>query len=194
MADEQRTPPTKIRVTGLQEAQLQHLRRIDQACAAMHYEQGLSESQVAARTEVEIAQLFRSSDLYVAEADYEVAGYLAWRDEQPKIACVFALNVDPAYHRYGVGSRLMREMAERATSHGIEHAVARCWGKQSPWAVRFLDALGFQVLDGELPKRVAEWRDRLDKAGKLAEPGQVVYWRSIDGLGEKIIPGIPRPS
>jgi N-acetylglutamate synthase-like GNAT family acetyltransferase len=193
MVDPSRTPPTKIRVTGLQEAQLPALCRIELACAAMHYEVGLDETAVRPRTEAEIAGLHRTHDVWVAEADHEVAGYLAWRDEQPKIGCVAILNVHPELQRFGIGTRLLRQLADSCADSDIAHVVARYWS-QASWAAGFLDALQFHALAGELPAPVAAWRDRLELAGELALPGQLVRWRSAEGLGVKLIPGIPPPT
>ena len=86
MTDEERTPPEKIRITGLQEAQLLDLQAIEARCAAMFYEVGLTDQQVTPRTDIEIARLTRNHDLMVAEADDRTAGYLAWADEAPGVA------------------------------------------------------------------------------------------------------------
>jgi len=191
--DEERIPPTRIRVTKLQEAQVSDLVRIERACAAMHYDVGFSEAQVVPRTSVQIAALHRSHDVYVAEADHIVAGYLAWRDEPPKIGCLYILNVAPEYQRFGVATRLLRELAERCQESAIRTVVARCWTKAT-WAHAFLVSLDFKALQpNEGPPQLAEWRERAEASNELAEPGQVVLWRPVANLGIKIIPGVPLP-
>lgn len=190
MSDDERPPPAKIRVTGLQEVHLHHLARIELACAAMYQEVGLS---VPPLNDVEIASLFRSLDLLVAEADHEVAGYLTWADEPPKVAVLHRLNVAPAQHRFGIGTRLLRELGENAQRAEIHSVVVRCW-TQAPWAGSFLSALGFEPVSDDAPASVRQWRDQADERGELSEPGQQLLWRSTDKLGVKIIPGIPLPS
>jgi amino-acid N-acetyltransferase len=194
MPDEERTPPAKIRVTGLQEAQLDSLQRIEQACAAMHYEVGLTPEQVSPLGFTEIATLFRSHDLYVAEADYQVAGYLAWRDEPPKVGYLAILNVAPEYQRFGVATRLLREMGASCREKGIAHVVARCW-QSATWAAAFFAVAGFRPLDGadEPPAPVQDWRKRAAGSGQLDVPGQRVLWRSVEELGVQVLPGIPKP-
>jgi N-acetylglutamate synthase-like GNAT family acetyltransferase len=190
--DDERTPPAKIRITRLQEAQLIDLVRIDRAAEELHREAGVDESLFGARTDVQIAALHRSHDVYVAEADHEVAGYLAWRDEPPKIGVVAILNVSPAYQRFAVASRLLRELGERCEAAGVEQVVARCAAK-AVWALRFLDAMGFAPLAEPLPAPLALWRDQHAAAGDLAAVGELVFWRPSEKLGVKILPGVPLP-
>ena len=47
MGDE-RTPPTRIRITGLQEAQLPAVVEVDHACTAMYYDAGFDGAEVPA--------------------------------------------------------------------------------------------------------------------------------------------------
>jgi amino-acid N-acetyltransferase len=190
--DEDRTPPAKIRITRLQEAQLLDLASIDSDAAALHAEEGIAPTLFEARTDVQIASLHHGHDVYVAEADHEVAGYLAWRDEPPKIGVIAVLNVGARFQRFGVGARLLRELGERCADAGVAHVVARC-PSNAPWARRFLDAMGFSPLTDPLPAPLADWRDRHRTAGDLAAPGQTVMWRPIAELGVKILPGVPLP-
>jgi N-acetylglutamate synthase-like GNAT family acetyltransferase len=190
--DEERTPPAKIRITRLQEAQLLDLVRIDRDAAALHAEAGLDQDLFVAHTDVQIAALHRDHDVYVAEADHEVAGYLAWRDEPPKIGVIAILTVGSQFLRFGVGSRLLRELGERCADAGVAHVVARCPSK-APWARRFLDAMGFSPLADPLPPPLADWRERRRAAADLAVPGQIVMWRPVADLGMKILPGVPLP-
>jgi N-acetylglutamate synthase-like GNAT family acetyltransferase len=190
--DDERTPPAKIRITRLQEAQLLDLVRIDRAAAELHQEADVDESLFVARTDVQIASLHRSHDVYVAEADHEVAGYLAWRDEPPKIGVVAILNVSPRYQRFAVASRLLRELGERCEAAGVQQVVARCAAKAA-WARRFLEAMGFTPLGDALPAPLAEWRAQHRAAGDLVQEGEMAFWRPSDNLGVKILPGVPLP-
>ena len=157
MSDE-RTPPKKIRVTKLQEAQLLDLQAIEARCAAMFYEAGLGEEQIHPRAENEIARLTRDHDLLVAEADHQPAGYLAWADQAPGVAWLPILMVAPDYQRFGIGTRLLRELGERAHGLGLEQVVTPCWDA-APWAIKFLAVRGFELIESpaQLPQKLREW-------------------------------------
>jgi N-acetylglutamate synthase-like GNAT family acetyltransferase len=189
MTDDPRTPPEKIRITGLQEAQLLDLQAIEARCAAMFYEVGLTEEQVAPKTEIGMAKLPRSHDVMVAEADDRPAGYLAWADEAPGVAFLTTLVVAPSHQRFGLATRLLRELGEEASKHGIKTVVTACWDL-APWAMSFLAVRGFQRLNGQLPDKLNEWKDRREP--ELAQPGLSLWWARTDGLGT--VPGLPRPS
>jgi N-acetylglutamate synthase-like GNAT family acetyltransferase len=190
MSDEERQPPQKIRITKLQEAQVIDLARIEAHCAEMFYEVGLDGAQVEPRGEVEIARLTRDHDLLVAEADHHVAGYLGWADEAPGVGWIPILMVAPAYQRFGVGTRLLRELGERAHGLGIEQVVTSAWDA-APWAQKFLGARGFQRVESvaQLPEKLRDWAER--RGPEVSQPGQKLWWSKSDGLGT--IPGLPRP-
>jgi amino-acid N-acetyltransferase len=188
MKTEQRRPPEKLRVTRLQEAQLKELRAIEARCAEMYHAIGLSEEQVPVRAESDIARLTRHHDVLVAEADDRVAGYLAWADEAPGVAHLSVLVVSPDYHRFGIATRLVRELGDKATKHGIEIAATPVWERAS-WAMSFLGVRGFAPIDGALPDKLVEWREA--REAELVQPGQRIWWAKTDGLGT--IPGLPRP-
>ncbi len=189
MTDEQPTPPEKIRITGLQEAQLLDLQAVEARCAAMFYEVGLTDKQVAPRTDIEMAKLPRSHDVMVAEADDRPAGYLAWADEAPGVAFLATLLVAPIHQRLGLGTRLLRELGEATTKLGIKTVVTPCWDV-APWALSFLAVRGFQHLTGKLPDKLSQWREQ--REAELAQPGLRLWWAETDGLGT--VPGLPRPS
>jgi amino-acid N-acetyltransferase len=187
MTDEPRTPPEKIRVTKLQEAQVVDLVKIEQDAATKHAEAGIA---IDPLDDIELAKLPRSYDVLVAEADHEVAGYLAWADHPPGVAWVPILAVAEEYQRFGVGTRLLRELGESASEHGVEVAVTPCW-ERAGWAMTFLGAAGFQPIDGgKLPPKLEDWRN--GPGAELAQPGQKLWWAKTDGLGT--VPGLPRPS
>ncbi len=189
MTDDQRIPPEKIRITGLQEAQLLDMQAIEARCAAMFYEVGFTDKQVVPRTEIEIAKLTRSHDVMVAEADDRPAGYLVWADEAPGVAFLATLLVAPIHQRFGLGTRLLRDLGEATTKHGIKTVVTPCWDL-APWTLSFLGVRGFQPLTGKLPDELSRWKDR--REAELAEPGLSLWWALTDGLGT--VPGLPRPT
>lgn len=190
MSEEERTPPQKIRVTKLQEAQVLDLAAIEARCAAMFYEAGLSDAEVQPRSDIDIARLTRDHDVMVAEADHQPAGYLAWADEAPGVAWLPILMVAPVFQRFGIATRLLRDLGERAHGLGIEAVVAPCW-TAAPWAMQFLGVRGFQMVEttSSLPEKLAEWVGR--RGGDAVQPGQKLWWSKTDGLGT--IPGLPRP-
>jgi len=180
--------PQKIRVTGLQEAQLVPLQTIEQQCADMFHQVGLSAEQHAARSEVEIARLTQHHDVMVAEADDEPAGLLAWADEPPGVAHLVALLVTPARQRCGIATRLLRELGESASTHGLPWVVTACWDV-APWALSFLAVRGFQPFEPAAPERLLRWQK--SRGDEVAQAGQRLWWAKSDGLGT--IPGLPRP-
>jgi GNAT superfamily N-acetyltransferase len=188
MSDEENTPPEKIRITGLQEAQLKDLKRIESRCAQMFYEIGLSEEQVAPRSDMEIARLSKDHDLMIAEADHEPAGYLAWADEAPGVAWLPIIMVDPESQRFGIGTHLLRGLGDAAGKLGIGYVVTPCW-ERATFTMAFLAVRGFQPLEDGLPSKLAAWAE--NRAADVAKPGQRLWWASTDGLGT--IPGLPRP-
>ena len=190
MSEEERRPPERIRVTKLQEAQLADLTRIEHEVAAMYVEAGFDAEPVAPRSDIAIAKLTRSHDVLVAEADHTVAGYMFWADQAPGIAFLTALLVAPDSHRFGIGTRMLREIGEIASNHGIDTVVTPCWDRAT-WAMAFLAVRGFQKLDeGELPAKLAQWRDK--QPDDALPEGQTFWWAKTDGLGT--VPGLPRPS
>jgi amino-acid N-acetyltransferase len=172
-----RTPPKKVRITGLQEAQIARMLEIDQACAALYHEAGFDAAEVPARHPSDLAKLARAHSVKVAEADYVGAGMLAWRDEAPGVAYLADLQVDPAYQRFGIGSQLLDAMFEEARDLGLRQVVARCW-ERAPWAMKFYERHGFQVIGPGAPAKVTGWADD-DRARPLTRPGEVALWVAI---------------
>lgn len=176
---DERTAPKRIRVTGLQEAQLPTLVAMEQACTAMYHEIGFDEAEVPARTLSDIIALTRQHDVRVAEADDEVAGYLAWRDEAPGVAYVQELAVHPDHQRRGIATRLLAELEERARELGMEQIVLRSRERAS-WAQAFYKKAGFAPLGDDAPAKVRAWRSEQEAAGRpLTRSGEVVLWAAI---------------
>src|SRR4051794_6908286 len=124
--NEERTAPTRVRITRLQEVQLPDLVKLDAACASMYYELGFDGAEVPVRKAADFVALTRGHNLYVAEADHVPAGFVAFRDEPPGIACLADISVDPAYQRFGIGTKLLDVMDDDAKSLGLGHVVALC--------------------------------------------------------------------
>lgn len=178
--DGERTPPERIRITGLQEAQLPALLDIEQAVAAMYQESGLAPAAWSSRTVADIVALTREHDVRVAEADYHVAGYLAWRDEAPGVAHLVLLAVHPDYQRFGIATRLLLDLHEGARGVGLGYLVTRIW-ERAPWAMAFCRRGGLRPVGEEAPEPVQQWRS---SAGN-PEPGQIVLWMPIaPAIGE----------
>lgn len=176
---DERTAPKRIRVTGLQEAQLPALVAMEQACTAMYHEIGVDAAEVPARTLSDIIALTRQHDVRVAEADEEVAGYLAWRDEAPGVAYVEELSVHPEHQRRGIATRLIAELEERARELGMEQIVLRSWERAS-WAQAFYKKAGFAPLGEDAPAKVRAWRSEQEAAERpLTRSGEVVLWAAI---------------
>ncbi len=191
MSDEERQPPTKIRVTKLQEAQLGTLEEVELACAAQLVEAGVDAALCEPRNQTQIARLTRDHDVLVAEADHEPAAYLAWADEAPGVAWLPIFMVAPAYQRFGVGTRLMRELGEIASGHGIDSVVTIAW-ERAPWTLQFLGTRGFRMLESGasgLPPKLADWAHT--RAAEVAAESRKLWWARTDGLGT--VPGLPRP-
>lgn len=192
MTEEQppRTPPERIRITKLQEAQLQDLVRIEQTAADRYYELGFTAEHLKPRGEMDIAKLTRGHDVLVASADHHTAGYLAWADEAPGVAVITALMVDPAYQRFGIATKLLREMGEKALGHNIPQTVTVVY-TNALWALTFLGVRGFAPVDQDIvPENVARWCQT--RGCDLVEDGKTIWWRSTDDIGH--IPGLPIPS
>jgi ribosomal protein S18 acetylase RimI-like enzyme len=176
---DERTAPQRIRVTGLQEAQLSALVELEQACTAMYHERGFDAAEVPARTLLDLVALTRQHDVRVAEADHVVAGYLAWRDESPGVAYLEELSVHPDFQRFGVATRLLEELREGAREHGLRHIVLRSWAKAT-WAQAFYKEAGFAALDGDAPPKVRGWRAEREASGRpLTRPGELILWAAI---------------
>src|SRR4051812_18582006 len=104
MRDDDRRPPKRVRITGLQEPQLPKMVEIDAACSAMYYEAGFDAAEVPARASTDFVRLTRDHRVKVAEADDLPAGFLVWHDEAPGVAYLADLSVHPDYQRFGVGA------------------------------------------------------------------------------------------
>jgi amino-acid N-acetyltransferase len=173
-----RTAPAKIRMTGLQDVQLPALVELDRKCAEMYWQVGFDGAEVPVRSTADIAALTRAHNVHVAEADNQVAGYTAWRDEAPGVAYVAELSVHPDQQRFGIGSRLLDAVRADARTLNLEVATVRCWTKAT-WAMRFYEAAGFRPIDETAPEKVQVWAVEQSHVKPLTRPGEVALWAPI---------------
>lgn len=183
MTEERRGPPVRVRVTGLQEAQLPELVTLERRSASLR-----AGTEIVAppepRDERAIVGLRRTHDVRVLEADHETAGYLAWRDEPPGVAVIEVLCIDPELRLYGLGTRLLREIGEKAPNHGIGYAVVEC-PRGDTTAASFLARRGFS--NANPPAPIAAWKAQ----AATSEPTTELWWTTTQGLGTT--PGLPPP-
>lgn len=184
---DQRTVPSRIRInTGLQEAQLADLVRLDAACTAMYHEAGFDAAEVPARDQSDIVKLSRHNSVRVAEADHVVAGFLAWHDESPGVAYLVDVQVHPDYQHFGIAADLLDSLREEARRLKLEQIVVRAWEK-APWAMSFYRRQRFMPIDATAPAQVQGWKEERLATGKpLTRPGEVALWSPI-GPAPKIV-------
>lgn len=174
-----RTRPTRVRLTGLQEAQLPTLMRVDAACAAMFHAIGFAAADVPVRSEAELMALTNEHNVHVAEADHVPVGFLAWRDESPGVAYLADIFVHPDYQRFGIGSKLLQALRDEGRTLRLPYILVRAWEK-APWAMAFYRLHGFGPIASWAPAKVLGWRDeRLASGGPLTRPGEIALWTDI---------------
>jgi len=177
MTDE-RIQPQRIRITRLQEAQTEALIEVERACSGMYHEIGFDAAEVPVRTYADIAHLPRYHNVYVAEADHEVAGYVAWRDESPGVAYIEELSVHPQFQRFGIGSKLLATVEEDAVRAGLADVVVKKFEKAS-WAAAFYAHHGFAEVDAGASAKARGWVEERSGGRPLTRPGEVVIWKSL---------------
>lgn len=176
---EHRRRPKRIRVSGLQETQLPDVVDVDHAAVAQCLENGARGEGVAERSGADIVALTRQHNLQVAEADHQVAGYSAWRDESPGVAYIETILVHPDWQRAGVGTKLLTAIHDEARDTKLKFMIVRCLSA-APWALSFFKKFGFVELNDEAPPKVQHWKEEVVASGKpLSAPEQVVLWASV---------------
>lgn len=178
---EDRSPPARVRVSRLEEVQVPDVVRIDHACAAMYHAVGFDAAEVPVRSGSDLYKLTRDHNVLVVEADWNPAGYAAWRDESPGVAYIEELNVDPELQRFGLGTRLLERIREEARAAKRKHIVLRCWQKAT-WAMAFYKVNGFHEVDGivTLPSDVMGWITERERSGRpVMRPGEVVLFAEV---------------
>lgn len=176
--NDDRTPPTRIRVTRLQEAQIEALIEVERACSAMYHDIGFDAAEVPVRTYADISHLPRYHNVYVAEADHQVAGYVAWRDESPGVAYIEELSVHPEFQRFGIASKLLEKVEEDAVTAGIGDIIAKKFEK-AKWATAFYAHHGFTELGENASAKARGWAEERLGGRPLTRPGEVVIWKSL---------------
>jgi amino-acid N-acetyltransferase len=177
MTDE-RTRPMRIRITGLQEDHLQPVVEVERVCSAMYHDMGFDAAEVPPRTLADLAHLPRHHDVYVAEADHVTAGYAAWRDESPGVAYIEELSVHPDFQRFGVGSKLLQRIEEKALDAKLTDLIARKFDKAT-WATAFYAHHGFTELREGVSTRGTKWLEERSGGRPLTRPGETLIWKSL---------------
>jgi amino-acid N-acetyltransferase len=182
-----RTVPARIRIrTGLQEAQLADLVKLDTECSGMYHAAGFDAAEVPARDQTDFVRLSRQNKIHVAEADGVVAGFLAWHDESPGVAYLVDLQVHPDYQRFGIAADLLDGLRGEARELKLEQVVVRAWEKAT-WAMAFYRRQRFMPIDATAPAQVQGWKeDRVATGKPLTRPGEVALWSPI-GPAPKIM-------
>jgi amino-acid N-acetyltransferase len=175
--------PQRVRITKLQETQIDAVVSIDLACKSAMHRAGVPASEAPARGLAGMAKLTKVHNVLVADADGVVAGYVAWRDESPGVAYLEDLAVKPELQRAGVGTKLLDALREEARGLALPVLLTRCWTSAAP-ARSFLTKAGLVPLGSETPEiaeRVALWREEQQSATGhgLAREGQVVLVQSL---------------
>lgn len=177
-SDEQRTPPERVRTLKLQELHVPTLVAIDHACSERYWALGHDAAAVPQRRESDFYRLPRSHAVWVAEADGDVAGFIAFRDEAPGVGFIEDLQVHPQLQHFGIGRRLVEKAQLELRHLGFEEVVLKIWD-DAPWATAFYRALGFERYDpASAPERVRAWREeKVDTEDRpFLQPGQSVLW------------------
>lgn len=173
-----RTPPKKIRISGLQDVHITDLKKIDQVTSEAYWAVGFDAAEVPVRTTQDFYAMPKYHAVRVAEADYVVAGFAAWRDEAPGVVYLEQISVHPDYQRFGVATKLMQRLYEE-TREGFGEVVLRMWSK-AVWARAFYAKLGFQEIDDAAPPKVRAWLDDKTDGGRpFLRPGEVALWATI---------------
>ncbi len=179
MSDDDRKPPSKIRVTKLQEAQVASLLTVEAACTEMYYELGFDAAEVPPRSEQDFYRLPRDHAVRVVEADDEAVGYAAWRDEAPGVAYLEELSVHPAFQRFGLATKLLGRVFEEARESDFGELVLRTWDRAA-WAKAFYEKAGFRPVDDSAPPKVRDWLALKTDGGRpFLRPGERALWVSI---------------
>ncbi len=173
-----RTPPKRVRLTGLQEAQVPELLQVEAQCAALYHAKGFDAAEVPVRTAAELAGLVRHHSVHVAEADHVPVALMAWRDEAPGVAYLADLQVHPDYQRFGIASKLLEQLYVSAREHGFHEIIVRCWEKAT-WALAFYRHHGFTPLGDDVPAKVATWKRDRSEGHPIVRPGEVLLWGTV---------------
>ncbi len=179
MTDDERVPPKRVRLEKLQEVHVPDLRQVDHACAEQYWALGFDAAEVPVRTAGDFYHLPRHHAVRVAEADYKVCGFSAFRDEAPGVAYLEDVSVHPEYQRFGIGRKLVEHVFEEARAANLSQVVLRVWDK-AEWAKAFYVSLGFRPIGDDAPAKVREWLALKTEGGRpFLRPGESAWWVNI---------------
>lgn len=170
LTNDDRTPHFHIRITtGVREAQLADLAKLDALCAA----------EVPARDRADFANLARHNTIHVAELGQAVAGFLVWRVESPGVAYLVDVQVPPDYQPFGIAAALLDALREDARKLWLDQIVVRVWEKASS-TMAFYRGQRFMPIDATAPAEVQGWKEaRLATGQPLTRPGELALWSPI---------------
>lgn len=187
MTTDDRDPPQRVRMEKLQEIHVPDLKKVDAACAEQYWALGFDAAEVPVRTSGDFYRLPKSHAVWVAEADGQVAGFIAFRDESPGVGYIEDIAVHPELQRFGIGRRLIEKARLELAHLGFVEVVLKVKSR-ARWAVAFYEALGFHTLGDpsalgdpnapDVPERVAAWRaEKVDEEDRpYLRPGEDVMW------------------
>ena len=94
----------------------------------------------------------RTFPTVLARADGQVVGALLWSRRYPESAEVHLMAVEPAYHRTGIGRRLLERAEEELRSDGVRYLQVKTLGPSQPdesyaRTRRFYEGSGFVPLE-----------------------------------------------
>jgi GNAT superfamily N-acetyltransferase len=171
-------PPERIRVTKLQEAQVNPVVVVDAACKEAMHRAGVPAADCPARGLGGIVKLTKLHNVLVADADGVVVGYAAWRDESPGVAYLEDMAVSPQHQRTGVGRHLLDAVRAEARAVPLPVLVTRCW-TQAASARAFLAKAGLVPAGDQAGERFKMWREEQEAGGALVKEGQVVLVQAL---------------
>jgi len=151
-----RSPPERVRLGRLQEVQVDALAAAHAESAATLWDEGVGVEEAPARDVRDFVRATRDHEVWVAEADYQVAGGAIVRDAAPGVLVVEDLFVAPAFRRFGIGSRLLARAEDRARELGLPALVLRA-SPRSKAAARFCAKHGLHPASAAPHPRVAAW-------------------------------------
>ena len=94
----------------------------------------------------------RTFPTVLARADRQVVGALLWSRRYPESAEVHLMAVEPAYHRTGIGRRMLERAEEELRSDGVRYLQVKTLGPSRPdenyaHTRRFYEGCGFVPLE-----------------------------------------------
>ena len=171
-------PPERIRVTRLQEAQANAVVAIDAVCKEALHRAGVPAADFPARGLAGLVKLTKLHNVLVADADGIVAGYAAWRDESPGVACLEDIAVSPQHQRTGIGTQLLEAVRAEARAVPLPLLVTRCWVKAAS-ARAFFARAGLTPAGAEAGERFRMWREEQEAGGPLVKEGQILLVQAL---------------